>query len=557
MFNRLVVVCLAVGLLAGSAQAEQLADVIGVAHIQGGYNVPFSYGGPSVRDQLNEGADAILALGSRVIKIQHFPANQVFYPFIYPANPNYLNSYDATQRITQQAKSPQMQTLLGKNFTTYILNIGSNVPVMNGAVEDLGQFSLMPSVVDGLTTAERATEKAAIKNLAKHLLQTYAGTGKTFILANGEADLLMRWGLAYGVETSDARIDAMVEWIKARQEGVTEARAEVGATGVSVVYSCEVQYVQAAISQGMTPAGTFKTAADLVVPRTNCDLYDYTVWDIGTSQDPLKVVAALNYLEAKAPASALYGERNIYIGEYGFGEYDAAGGDVLLQENKVRRVTDAALGWGVRYLVYWQITDYRPEPLSTLPTYVADSNYDTGKHWDLFAGMWLIRPDGSKPRVYTYLQTMLTRSVIYTALRAYGGGHVSATDEGGSTLYVNAPHVKAWEFITLLDLNGGSLLSGDNVSILSHNGYWFMAWDNGGREVVATATSVSTWEKFTVFKQGGTGAIVNGNQIAVRAGNGLYFVAANGGAPKTVYTDPLNATSATIGSWETFTLVAR
>jgi hypothetical protein len=106
--------------------------------------------------------------------------------------------------------------------------------------------------------------------------------------------------------------------------------------------------------------------------------------------------------------------------------------------------------------------------------------------------------------------------------------------------------------LTIIDQNGGSLLSGDTINILTHDGHYLMAQNSGGSGVDATSDHDLAWEQFKIFKQNGTGAIGPTDVIALQSSDGHYFVAEDGGGA----TSLLNANRTAIGSWEQFTLVA-
>src|SRR3954451_17218767 len=101
-----------VGLLllttAARAGAVDARDVLGVTHAAGKYNF-------TEEDYLNEGADRILELGSRVIKVFLVPGMvQTFYPFNSDWSP-------APADVVELAQRPYFQTLFAKPFTTFIL----------------------------------------------------------------------------------------------------------------------------------------------------------------------------------------------------------------------------------------------------------------------------------------------------------------------------------------------------------------------------------------------------------------------------------------------------
>lgn len=526
-------------LLALSLHAAQLRDVIGVSHIGGAYNFngpwPVPTGDTAPRDYLNEGADEILNMGSRVIKVHMHPAQAAWY--WYTANPGFNNviTQPVEQRLTLLAQDPHYVKLFQKPFTSYIINVMANVPVSNGAGgENYQKFGTYASVLDGMTATEKDQEKNAIKNLAIYLLQTYRNTGKTFVIANGEGDWIMREGLN-GTEPDGTRIQAMRDWINVRQAAVTEARQAVGSVGVQVVHSAEVNFVMNA----MNNVGV--TMTNDVLPYTNCDLYSYTNWDIGPGHSPALLHDALDYIASKVPDSTLYGSRNVMIGEYGSAENGDEFGDGEAQKEITRRMTEVGLGWGCPYIVYWQV--YCNEMMSgQAPTYdVRPTNAQ-------MRGLWLVHPDGTRAPVYAYFEGLMSQSVVHVNLKTYLGYYVMANDAGGGLIYVNAPIPQQWEYLSVIDRNGGSLASGDSIFILTQNGHYFMAWDNGGGAVDATSEHGLAWETFTILKQNGTGSIVNNDTVAIQAGAGHYFVAEEGGGGSNV----LNANRTSIGPWEQF-----
>ena len=61
---------------------------------------------------------------------------------------------------------------------------------------------------------------------------------------------------------------------------------------------------------------------------------------------------------------------------------------------------------------------------------------------------------------------------------------------------------KTLETLTLIEQNGGKLLSGDPVSLRTFNGtHYLRAQGGGGREVNATEDWISMWETFTIGKK--------------------------------------------------------
>ncbi|UCF14262.1 MAG: hypothetical protein JSW59_12680, partial [Phycisphaerales bacterium] len=84
---------------------KRLPDVVGVTHVDGKYYL-------TNKDFLNEGADQILALGSRVIKVWfHNP----------PKSYSFNSRWPAMESMVDPARSPHFRELFDKPFTTYIM----------------------------------------------------------------------------------------------------------------------------------------------------------------------------------------------------------------------------------------------------------------------------------------------------------------------------------------------------------------------------------------------------------------------------------------------------
>jgi len=170
-------------------------------------------------------------------------------------------------------------------------------------------------------------------------------------------------------------------------------------------------------------------------------------------------------------------------------------------------------------------------------------------------GHWLSKPvpDSGQPfvNVYDYFKNdILPASITYAAFQTQNGNYVTADYAGGGPVHVNAPWVRSWERLCVIDRNGGTLQSGDQINILTSGGFFLMAIDGGGEGVEATATHSLDWETFKVWKQNGTGTIGNGDLVAIQAQTEQYFVAEGGGGG----TNVLNANRDVVGSWERFVL---
>lgn len=151
---------------------------------------------------------------------------------------------------------------------------------------------------------------------------------------------------------------------------------------VMVAHAAEVNLIARAMEGKVTMTND-------VIPKTHCDLYSYSAWD--TIRDPAKFRKALDYLANKAPDSKLFGNKNVYVGEFGAAETVVGGPEK--QAEIVKKAVETALDWGARYIVYWQL--YCNEP--------ADKYESRPKNSDC-KGFWLIRPDGTKSPVWDYFK---------------------------------------------------------------------------------------------------------------------------------------------------------
>jgi hypothetical protein len=98
----------------------------------------------------------------------------------------------------------------------------------------------------------------------------------------------------------------------------------------------------------------------------------------------------------------------------------------------------------------------------------------------------------------------------------------------------------------LIDINGGSLQSGDPVNIWV-GGYYFRAYNGGGSGLDASHSFIpNQYETFIIYRLAGNGAISSGDQVALRALHGYWVVAEGGGG------GVVNANRTAVGPWETF-----
>ena len=126
--------------------------------------------------------------------------------------------------------------------------------------------------------------------------------------------------------------------------------------------------------------------------------------------------------------------------------------------------------------------------------------------------------------------------------------YLSAANGGGSTLTASATAAQAWETFSLVDLNGGSLESGDNVHVRASNGQFLAAVNGGGSGLTASSSAPQGWETFKLVKRSGSGIIYSGDVVGLQSASGAWVSAQNGGWGSVL------ASAATLDAWESFTL---
>jgi hypothetical protein len=321
------------------------------------------------KDFLNEGADQILALGSRVIKVW-FHDPQRSYPF--------NSQWPQIHSLVEMAQSPYFRELFEKPFTSYILmcfSMGNDDAYWR----------------KGLTRVQKLEERRQFYELAKYLLTTYKGTGKTFVLQHWEGDWLIRGNFDRNVDPKPEAIIGMIDWLNARQAGVNQAREEIGQDGVWVYHAAEVNRVVPSMRQGKP------NVVNTVLPRTKLDLVSYSAWDAATErfEDPNVFREALDFIATYMPDSPVFGDRNVYVGEFGMPENKFSAEQI---QAAIPNAVKTALDWDCPYIVYWQV--YCNE--------LQDEKYTPPvKNNDAVRGFWLIRPDGSKAWTWEYFHTLL------------------------------------------------------------------------------------------------------------------------------------------------------
>ncbi|HWZ87536.1 MAG TPA: chitinase, partial [Polyangiaceae bacterium] len=128
------------------------------------------------------------------------------------------------------------------------------------------------------------------------------------------------------------------------------------------------------------------------------------------------------------------------------------------------------------------------------------------------------------------------------------GYFVGASNNGGSTVIATAAAQQAWETFSVIDLNGGSLDSGDSVFVRAGNGQYFQALNGGGSSLNAGSNNTLGWETFKLVKKSGSGTLHTGDVVGLQDSSGSWVSAANGGGSSVF------AYGGALGSWESFAI---
>jgi len=141
-----------------------------------------------------------------------------------------------------------------------------------------------------------------------------------------------------------------------------------------------------------------------------------------------------------------------------------------------------------------------------------------------------------------------TQGTTYS-LTTVNGYKVSADGCGGSGVSARGTSLGPCETLKIIDLNGGTLDSGDQINIQVYATPWnFTAQNGGGGALLANSQWGAGYETFNIYKTNGWGTIQNGDPVSLRSYNGNYCSAELGGG------DVVNCNRVVVGAWETFTL---
>lgn len=223
-----------------------------------------------------------------------------------------------------------------------------------GAV-DYGLDSTKP--IDAGTLA---SARAEIADLGAYLLQTYSG--KRFLICPWEGDNAMTLGGASSVEAlgGPAAWDNYTAWLRARAEGVADARARVPGASATI-YSCLEWNAYKRTDNGQTcgvSPGDANTPSDrcvisYVAPQL-ADVVDYFSYSSWQSMSPTVATDLPKALDAASGYLPGVDHARFLLGEFGGAREDW---NECVAAQIASDAIDAALGWGVSFTNFWQVGD--------------------------------------------------------------------------------------------------------------------------------------------------------------------------------------------------------
>jgi hypothetical protein len=340
----------------------------GSAHVAGLYTVPNGSG-----TQFHDGAEAIWNLGLRTFKCYLTPAYATDYP---------LETWSAAPAtLTELAQTTEVATELARAWDTVVFTA----------------FTFANGITNwwrsNASAAKLAAEYTEYKALAVHLLTTYNGSGKRFILSTWEGDWAFMDSTTVDTAVDRALVDQYAAFLAVRQRAVQDARAETAHAGVTVLNAFEVNRVLDAVNYPHRRRILRDIASRLTPDMVSYSAYDSTIVDQGGwGADTAAWEAATTpaFTKAIKNIKAAFPGVPVYIGEFGFPENEATNdhpdnniGDMI------QVVNDVCVEQGVDSLLFWEVFDNEASVPYT------------------YRGYWLLKPNGDESLSATKLQELI------------------------------------------------------------------------------------------------------------------------------------------------------
>lgn len=308
----------------------------GAAHVKGLYTVPNGSG-----TQLADGCDVVWNLGLRTVKLYLTPD----YAADYPLQAAWSSS-PAT--LAQLAATTQFATQIARGWSHVVLTCFT---FANGATN---WWRADPSA------ARMAAEYTELRALAEHLLTTYHGTGRTFVIQNWEGDWAFMDSTAVDTHVDAKFVGYYAAFLGTRQRAIEDARRAV-ASDCQVFHAVEVNRVLDSRTHAHRRR-ILSTIAQRVRPDwVSWSAYDATIVDQGgwgASHAAWTAATRPAIRKAFGAIAAAWPGVPVQIGEFGFPENEAPPTADL--DAMIRVIDEEARAAGVKLILYWQVFDNEP-----------------------------------------------------------------------------------------------------------------------------------------------------------------------------------------------------
>lgn len=362
----------------GGEIPNDLKYKLGATHVNGQYhltNKPF----------IIEGAEKIEGLGYGILKLWFYKADGQAHGY------KYNSEWNLTQTMTlkELALHKYYDEVFNMPFKVFALNIKDGYA----------------GAATGDQTKNLIRVEKEFYDLTSHFLTEYKDRDVSFILSNWEGDWMLRGGTSAISKwkkdsissNAPVRVKNMIDWIKARQKGVSRARNDFSDSKCKVYNAIEVNKVYDGILYSMPSITTS------VLPHVEVDMVAWSAYD-GKSLNGVKMYKGIDYLKHYMnPTPYMNGKKVVFIGEINEHENRNNRTKAYVQ-NFVDIIMGVYLAQDVPYIFYWE--------LYSNDTKTGSKKQDKVLKAEELAGNWLIRPDGSFGWAQEYFSDLLERAKV-------------------------------------------------------------------------------------------------------------------------------------------------
>jgi hypothetical protein len=308
----------------GEPQATPPNQMLGVTHVAGLYRFATPQSNLEPESFLVEGAKHVRNLGARHLHAYLTPQYRSDYSFDDFGDVNYTS-------LTALADNPAYREMFSLPFETFILTAYT---FANWTwIQSRGHPGSVPFDADG--------EREELAALARHLAATYSG--KVFVLKNWEGDWQMKLSFDPNAVASEEQVGEFIQWMRARQDGVTEGRENAGSERVK--HAIEFNLIHHA-QRGL------RSVLASVIPEVESDLIAYASWwSLGRGSNVSRNIHDDVTLVRNLPG---IGPRPLIATEFGLSYLEPD-----LQQRTIE-VVGAFSHASVPIALYWEIFDNGP-----------------------------------------------------------------------------------------------------------------------------------------------------------------------------------------------------